>query len=51
MDFVAIDRDGNHAGFSSSYETATYTHMDASMDAPRLLPRTYVAIEQRWDEQ
>ncbi len=50
MNFVAMDRDGNHAGFSS-YENATYAHMDASMDAPELLPRTYVAIKQRWERQ
>ena len=50
MNFVAMDRDGHHAGFSS-YENASYAHMDASMDAPELLPRTHVAVSQRWDRR
>jgi beta-aspartyl-peptidase (threonine type) len=50
MSFVAVDREGNHAAFSS-YRDATYLYMDASMTTPETLPRTHVRITQRWEKR
>jgi L-asparaginase / beta-aspartyl-peptidase len=49
MNFIAVDAQGHHAGFSS-YEKATYLYFDASMDEPLELPRTHVPITTRWEK-
>lgn len=50
MNFVAINREGDHIAFSS-YEDATYLYMNASMNAPETLPRVHVPLEQRWERE
>ncbi len=47
MSFIAIDGDGNHAGFSNG-EDGTYIAMTAEMDEPEELARTHVPTKARW---
>lgn len=47
MNFIAVDRQGNHIGFSS-YEDATYLHFAETMEAPEELPRIHIPLRQRW---
>lgn len=47
MNLVVLDRDGNHAGFSTE-EGKTYAYMTADMDEPREAPRSLVPVEKRW---
>ncbi|MBN1247814.1 MAG: N(4)-(beta-N-acetylglucosaminyl)-L-asparaginase [Anaerolineae bacterium] len=49
MNFIAVDSEGNHAGFSS-YAEATYLVYTPDLAAPATLPRTYVPLKQRWDK-
>ena len=48
MNFIALDCDGNHVGFSSR-EDATYLYFTGAMDAPEEVSRECVSINQRWD--
>ncbi len=50
MSFIALDRDGCHAGFSNG-EDGTYIAMTAEMDEPEEFPRIYVATKARWGTQ
>ena len=47
MSFIALDREGRHAGFSND-EDDTYIGMTAEMDEPAEFPRTYVPTKARW---
>jgi beta-aspartyl-peptidase (threonine type) len=47
MSFIALDRDGQHAGFSNT-EGRTYIFQTEDMDAPTEMPRTFVQTHQRW---
>jgi beta-aspartyl-peptidase (threonine type) len=47
MSFIALDREGHHAAFSSGKE-ATYVFVTDDMDEPQKLPRTYVPLNERW---
>jgi len=47
MNFIAVDREGNHAGFSSRTD-ATYLYFTDAMDAPAEAPRLYVPLAERW---
>jgi beta-aspartyl-peptidase (threonine type) len=50
MSFIAMDRHGHHAGFSS-VEDRTYIYLTAEMDEPAEVPRTYVPIKTHWGER
>lgn len=47
MNFIAVDRAGNHAGYSSR-EDATYLYFTDTMDAPVEAPRLHVPLTERW---
>ncbi len=47
MNLVAIDRHGQHAGFSSVADK-TYIYMTDGMSAPEEVRRTHVPIQKRW---
>ncbi|NLE45603.1 MAG: N(4)-(beta-N-acetylglucosaminyl)-L-asparaginase [Chloroflexi bacterium] len=47
MNFIAIDRDGRHAGFMSG-EVGAYLFMAEEMSAPEEAPRTRVELNKRW---
>jgi len=47
MHFVALDRDGNHAGFSNC-DGERYVAMTDQMDEPQEFDRTLVATKERW---
>ncbi len=47
MSFIALDRDGRHAGFSN-VEGKTYIYLTAGMVEPAETPRTYVWTKERW---
>lgn len=47
MNFIALDRDGRHAGFSNA-EGKTYVYLTAALDAPAQVPRTCVRTKERW---
>lgn len=48
MRIIALDKKGNHAGFSSG-EGHTYLVQKGTMAAPDEAPRTYVPIRSRWE--
>lgn len=48
MNFIALDREGHHVGFSSR-EGATYLHYDDTMSAPEELTRRHVSLTERWE--
>ena len=48
MRIIALDQNGNHAGFSSG-EGHTYLVQTGTMSAPDEAARTYVPIRARWD--
>lgn len=47
MNIIAMDRDGNPAGFSSAHEKTCVFMTDGSSDT-QVLQRTYVDVPQRW---
>jgi len=47
MSFIAMDRRGRHAGFSSA-EGRTYIYMTDDMDEPEAGQRTYVRTKEQW---
>ncbi len=47
MSFIALDRDGVHAGFSSAQDQ-TYIYLRADMDEPEKVPRTHVPLKEHW---
>jgi beta-aspartyl-peptidase (threonine type) len=47
MNFIAVDAEGRHAGFSDR-ESASYLYMDASMAVPQICPRIQVPLKKRW---
>ena len=49
MNFIALDRDGSHAGFSNG-EGQHYIAMTAEMDEAREFSRTHVPTRQHWGE-
>jgi beta-aspartyl-peptidase (threonine type) len=50
MRFIAIDREGRHAGFSNAEDTSYIVMMD-EMDEPRQYPRIYVPTKRRWSRE
>lgn len=48
MNAIAIDREGNHAGFTTSPDR-TYIYQTADLDEPVELKRVYVPLGSRWD--
>jgi beta-aspartyl-peptidase (threonine type) len=49
MNLVALDHDGQHAGFSS-VPGKTYIYMTGDMNAPEETPRVHVPIQKRWGQ-
>ncbi len=49
MNFIAVDRAGNHAGFSSRAD-ATYLYFTDAMDAPAEASRLYIPLNERWEK-
>lgn len=47
MNFIAVDRAGNHAGFSSRAD-ASYVYFTDFMDAPAEALRLYIPLNERW---
>jgi beta-aspartyl-peptidase (threonine type) len=47
MSFIALDGDGNHAGFSND-DGRTYLVMTADLDEPLVCARTFVPTKRRW---
>ena len=47
MSFIAVDRDGRHAGFSNAVGS-TYIYMADGMDEPEEAQRTYVRTKEQW---
>ncbi len=47
MNFIALDREGRHAGFSNA-EGRSYVYMTGDMDEPAEAPRTYVRTKENW---
>jgi len=47
MSFIAVDREGRHAGFSNS-EDATYLLLTDAMAEPEERKRTYVPTKRQW---
>ncbi len=50
MNFVLLDTEGRHAGFSN-VEGRSYTYMSAEMDEPETIPRMVVPTKMRWGEK
>ena len=50
MGFIALDRGGNHAGFSNAKD-GTYYAMTGDLREPVELPRTYVQTKERWGKE
>ena len=48
MNIIAMDRDGNPAGFSSARGRTCIYLTDAS-DEIQVLPRTFVHVPMRWE--
>ncbi len=48
MNIIAIDRDGNPAGFSSS-QGKTYIYLTDASPEIQVAPRTYVEVPARWE--
>ncbi len=49
MNFIAVDRAGNHVGFSSRTD-ATYLYFTDAMDAPAEAPRLCVPLRECWEK-
>jgi hypothetical protein len=49
MNFIAIDKEGHHCGFSNRANTQ-YAYITESMDVPSQIDRTVVPIQQRWQK-
>lgn len=49
MDFIAVDRNGSHAGFSSAEDRA-YIYMTSEMDEPVAMSCVWVEIQEHWAE-
>ncbi len=49
MNFIAVDREGNHIGFSSRPD-AKYLHFTDAMEAPAEIPRLYIPLRERWEK-
>jgi hypothetical protein len=47
MNFIAVDAEGRHVGFSDR-EDASYLYMNTSMAAPQVCPRIQVPLKKRW---
>jgi hypothetical protein len=47
MNIIAMDRDGNPAGFSSS-RGKTYIYLTSDNPEIQVAPRTFVAVPMRW---
>jgi beta-aspartyl-peptidase (threonine type) len=47
MNFIAIDREGCHVGFSNA-EDRTYIYMADDMEEPKEVKRTYVQTKEHW---
>jgi beta-aspartyl-peptidase (threonine type) len=47
INFIAMDRDGRHIGFTNG-EGRTYLHMTGDMDEPVEVRRVFVPTEKRW---
>lgn len=50
MNFIAMDRDGQHAGFSNAVDR-TYVYLTDDMTEPEEMPYTFVQTKQRWGER
>jgi beta-aspartyl-peptidase (threonine type) len=50
MNFIALDRNGQHAGFSN-VEGRTYVYITDEMDGPAEVPRTYVRTRESWGKE
>ena len=50
MNFIAVDREGNPAGFSSRRD-AGYIYFTDAMDAPAEAPRLYIPLNERWERR
>ncbi|MBE9524040.1 MAG: hypothetical protein IMY76_03005 [Chloroflexi bacterium] len=48
MRIITLDKDGNHAAFSSLPDTI-YVYQRDDMSAPEKAARTYVPIRSRWE--
>ncbi|HOT90892.1 MAG TPA: N(4)-(beta-N-acetylglucosaminyl)-L-asparaginase [Anaerolineae bacterium] len=49
MNFIAVDRAGNHVGFSSRPDVK-YLYFADTMDAPAEVPRLHVPLKERWEK-
>jgi hypothetical protein len=49
MNFIALDRTGQHVGFSTD-QGRTYIYMTDEMAEPQELMRTYVPVKARWGQ-
>ena len=47
MNFIALDQDGHHAGFSNA-EDGSYIYVTDGMDEPEEVQRTYVRTKEHW---
>jgi beta-aspartyl-peptidase (threonine type) len=50
MNFIALDRDGHHVGFSSR-EDATYLYFTETMASPEEVTRRCVPLHERWERR
>jgi len=50
MNLIALDRDGNHAGFTTD-KNRKYVYQTGEMDAYAVADRTVVEVERRWDKE
>ncbi|MGC9346640.1 MAG: N(4)-(beta-N-acetylglucosaminyl)-L-asparaginase [Anaerolineae bacterium] len=50
MNFIAVDGEGRHIGFSNR-DDASYLYLDPSMAVPREFPRTQVPLKKRWQRR
>jgi len=48
MNIIAVDRDGNPAGFSSG-QGKTYIYLTGDSPDIHSMPRTYVEVPMRWE--
>jgi beta-aspartyl-peptidase (threonine type) len=48
MNLIALDKDGNHAGFTST-KGKTYVYQTPDMPQHAEIERRFVAIPERWD--
>jgi beta-aspartyl-peptidase (threonine type) len=47
MNLLVMDREGNHAGFSSA-ESKKYIYITGGVNEPQEQPRHYIQLEERW---